>query len=809
MGIAFLSSGQTTVRAATTIEDYYKVQGPWAVSTATAVDGAGLAYHLWYPTNLGAGGYDHPILSWGNGTGAVPTQYADTLDHLASWGYVVIAQDSGTQGLGNLIVAGANYMKAKNIDSGSIFYQKLNTNKIGAFGHSQGAGGALNAIFLSPGTFKSAFTSAVPNTTWWSTPVPNMLLWPTSVPVWFTRGVGDTFIATESQATTNWYNKVPGPAAKATLKGTGTAADHNAIQTVNNKYQGYLVAWFKYTLESDSYARGAFVGTLPELNTNNGVTPANPAKPGWQNQVEKKLGDAEIAIYKVDISQAYEVDGTVGLTCHIDIADSTSPGGAWINAPAGSKCDFAITSGPGQLSASSCLTAGTTGSCNVALTSFVAGETYVTASTSVTVLGIVLFRATDGIAPNSGPAEASWVDASVQISPATGTDVIGTPHTFTCHVNVNPATGWGNAPAGTECDLAIESGPGELSDSNCLTVGDTGSCTLDLASLLVGTTVVSASTGVTLEEVVLYRETDGIGLNSGNAEKTWVAGSVTLNKTFEAAPSPYPGEACLTLSPTTTSSSVTQCDTGNSLSFSWNDLQAGSYTISETTVPSGYVAMAPIDFTVDVSQLSFTFDRNDPLLDSDNDGVHDVSDNCPLVGNADQVNTDGDSLGDACDPDDDNDGVADVGDNCPLVVNADQVDTDADGLGDACDPDDDNDGVLDIADVCSLEDATGFDADNNGCIDRITDLPTVFNTLYTEGAINSTLWNSLNAKINAAIAASTRDNVCAAVNVLGALKNEITAQTGKKVSVASAQLLQPFITNVQNYVMIVTGNNCN
>lgn len=50
-------------------------------------------------------------------------------------------------------------------------------------------------------------------------------------------------------------------------------------------------------------------------------------------------------------------------------------------------------------------------------------------------------------------------------------------------------------------------------------------------------------------------------------------------------------------------------------------------------------------------------------------------------------------------PDGDGDGVADFYDNCPSDPNADQLDSDGDGKGDACDADSDNDGVPDDDDL--------------------------------------------------------------------------------------------------------------
>ena len=154
--------------------------------------------------------------------------------------------------------------------------------------------------------------------------------------------------------------------------------------------------------------------------------------------------------------------------------------------------------------------------------------------------------------------------------------------------------------------------------------------------------------------------------------------------------------------------------------------------------------------------------------DADSDGVGDNSDNCRIIANADQRDTDGDLAGNLCDADDDDDGVTDTedlfpedstesadsdadgigdnedlfpndggesadadgdgigdnADNCRALANQDQTDTDQDLAGDLCDTDDDNDGIEDALDRAPLNPNIGLaslDIDLNGKVDALTD----------------------------------------------------------------------------------------
>jgi hypothetical protein len=270
------------------IELKYYAQGSWAVTVATGgacCDSKNNKFDLYYPTNLGANGFMHPILTWGNGTFGSPIQVDYFLRHMASWGFVVIATEDSETGLGQTILDGANFMIQANANPASPFFHKLNVSQVGAFGHSQGAGGAINALLKSGGVIRTVIPIELPAQIW-CTAGPNCpnVAQITSASVFFIDGSADIPISppTQSPGTTGlqsieaYYNAVPSSTVK--VKGTLLGPSHNDIQgqpdcshasipCINGVYGylGYPTAWFMFQLQGDTVAHGAFVNGTGEM----------------------------------------------------------------------------------------------------------------------------------------------------------------------------------------------------------------------------------------------------------------------------------------------------------------------------------------------------------------------------------------------------------------------------------------------------------------------------------------------------------------------------------------------------------------
>lgn len=117
--------------------------GPYQTATENNV-GPDNDYTMFRPSELTQ---RHPVITWGNGTGTSPAAYASLLSRYASHGFIVIASNSPNVAQGDPppMLNGVTWVLEQDTTQGSVLFERVDRDHIGATGHSQGAIAASTA----------------------------------------------------------------------------------------------------------------------------------------------------------------------------------------------------------------------------------------------------------------------------------------------------------------------------------------------------------------------------------------------------------------------------------------------------------------------------------------------------------------------------------------------------------------------------------------------------------------------------------------------------------------------------------------
>lgn len=257
------------VKAVRELEAKYTQNGDFHVDYIeyTSVDASIGKYKVWYPSIIESEKTTYPVVIMANGTGVPASKYEAIFNHLASWRFIVVGNEDNESWDGSSSSKSLDYIIALNEDRNSIFYKKINTDAIGIAGHSQGGVGAINAStnFENSGLFKSIYTASTPHheltiSLKWKYDVSKI-----NIPYFMTAGDGkfDSETITPLSSLEENFKVMPYNVIKIMARRKNT--DHS--QMLANA-DGYMTAWFLYTLTHNTEATMVFSGDSPELLNN-------------------------------------------------------------------------------------------------------------------------------------------------------------------------------------------------------------------------------------------------------------------------------------------------------------------------------------------------------------------------------------------------------------------------------------------------------------------------------------------------------------------------------------------------------------
>lgn len=199
---------------------------------------------VFYPVELETSDDTYPVIVWANGTGCVTQLYYDLLKEFADAGYIVVADTTVMSADGKDQIGAIDYILEKNTNADSILCGKVDTENIGAAGHSQGGRSAVNAG-AADSRIKCVLSIAGSN---YKDEAAKL-----STPVFFMTGTADMMVLS-SMWVKPAYEAVQGSAVYASLKG----GIHTTCIISSGKVSGYGIAWFDAYLKGDSAAMAVF-----------------------------------------------------------------------------------------------------------------------------------------------------------------------------------------------------------------------------------------------------------------------------------------------------------------------------------------------------------------------------------------------------------------------------------------------------------------------------------------------------------------------------------------------------------------------
>lgn len=234
----------------------YAEEGPFSDTNVVTDVGPNGNYTLYRPgKSLGYNGYQHPIVTWGNGILTNPGYYEKTLRLIASHGFVVIACND-IQAERDCLSDGLDWLVSQN-SSGGELDGKLDVSRELTVGYSWGGGAAIDTADRPNVKATVSFHGMPPreDTAFESMHSPLLLF----------TSTGDDFVNAENYVTPN-YDASLVQTFYATL--LDDSIGHLYILDVSGEAaleRGPAIAWMRYWACEDPNAKSLFFGDDCEL----------------------------------------------------------------------------------------------------------------------------------------------------------------------------------------------------------------------------------------------------------------------------------------------------------------------------------------------------------------------------------------------------------------------------------------------------------------------------------------------------------------------------------------------------------------